>query len=230
MPTATAEHVIALTNSSNLAVTISIVGVPSATGAIVNYITMPANQPQSYGNHIYVWQTTDNIVPWSKPPAGDIAVNSDSSTSTQFVNFKFEDKGYIIGYAVAPSPQAVCATIYMPAGKQNDPTAWQYANVGLGVAYVGTNLVQSKYAGLTAYLPATNKNWIGIWSGPVVPYTGDPIATTPISVDAPSSGYAILQGIPLLIGYSYTLGYFTAGTPAGRTALAATASFTVGTP
>src|SRR6202000_1353308 len=111
------------------AVTIGIVGVPSASGAIVNYITLPGNLPKTNGNHIYVWQTTDSIVRWNKTPDGDTAVSTDSSTSTQLVTFAFEQKGYIIGYGVAPTPNAVCSTIYMTATTQTNPAAWQYASL-----------------------------------------------------------------------------------------------------
>ena len=78
-------------NSSS--VTISLVGVPSAQGAIVNYITLPGNLPKTNGNHIYVWQTTDNIIPWNKTPDGDTAVSTDSSTSTQQVTFAVRTEG-----------------------------------------------------------------------------------------------------------------------------------------
>lgn len=210
------------------AVTISIQGVPTAQGAIVQYITLPANDPKTFGNHIYVWQTTDSVVPWNKPPIGDTAIASSSSTSTQMVNFAFEEKGYIIGYAVAPTPMAVCSTIYMPVGKQTDPTAWLYNHLSLQVVYVGTNLVQVKYTGLPQYLPATNKNWIGLWQGSQVPYDGAPISQLTIQQDAPSTGYATLQGMQLLIGFSYSVGYFMVEPTSGRRSLAASASFTVG--
>jgi hypothetical protein len=209
-------------------VTISIQGVPTAQGAIVNYITLPGNNPKTNGNHVYVWQTTDNIVPWNKTPDGDTPVPTDSSSSTLQAKFAFEQKGYIVGYSVAPTPNAVCSTIYMPAGKQTDPTAWQYANVSVNVVYVGTNLIQVQYTGLPLYAPATNKNWLGLWMGAQVPWSGDPIKIVNISQDAPPSGYAIIDGISLLIGVSYVVGYFMVEPKTGRTSLAAAASFTVG--
>src|SRR5471030_3017391 len=120
-----------LSAATSNSVIISIQGVPTAQGAIVNYITLPANLPKTYGNHIYVWQTTSNTVPWGKSPDGDTAINTDSTTSTVQVNFAFEEKGYIIGYAVAPTPNAVCSTIYMPVDQQENPAAWQYAQVAI---------------------------------------------------------------------------------------------------
>lgn len=219
------KQFLALADSN--AVQISIAGIPTGDGANVQYVTLPATDPKAFSNHLYVWQTTDNIVPWKKPVDGDTAISSSSSTSAQQLKFAFEQKGYIIGYAVAPTPQAVCSTIYLPANKQDDPTAWQYTNLKLEVVYVGTNLVQVKYTGLPQYQPATNKNWIGLWQSPQVPYDGDPVAKLSLSNDAPS-GYATIQGVTLLIGYSYSVGYFMVEPVKGRTSLAAGATFTVG--
>ncbi|MCX6593790.1 MAG: hypothetical protein NTZ56_19925 [Acidobacteria bacterium] len=217
-----------LSASAGTSVSIGIQGVPTAQGAIVSYITLPANTPKTYGNHIYVWQTTANAVPWAKSPDGDTAINTDSSQSTTLVTFPFEQKGYIVGYAVAPTPQAVVSTVYMPADQQDNPAVWEYAAVGIAVVYYGNNLVQVQYTGLPQYSPATNKNWIGIWQGSQVPYSGDPIKRVDVTQDAPSSGYAVIEGIKLLIGVSYCVGYFSVEPVKGRTSLAASATFTVG--
>jgi hypothetical protein len=209
------------------AVQITLQGKPGAQGAIVQYITLPGNQPNSNGNHIYVWQTTQNIVPWGNTPDGDTPVASNSATSTQLAKFPFQQKGYIVGYAVAPTPKAVCATIYMPANEQDNPKAWEYANVDLSVVYVGTNFIQLQYTGLVGYTPQTNKNWVGLWLGGQVPWSGDPIKSLKVTPDQPPSGYLYMDGIDLLIGYQYSVGYFMVDQATGRTSLAASATFTV---
>lgn len=222
------EDSLLLTAAASSSVSIQLQGVPTGQGAIVNFITNTANNPKTYGNHIYVWQTTANAVPWDKTPDGDTAVSTDSSTSTQQVTFPFENKGYIIGYAVAPTPKAVCATIYMPAGKQNDPKSWEYQSLLLSTVYVGTNLVQVHYQGLNAYPPATNKNWLGLWQGGQVPYAGDPKKVTAIPTDD-QDGYPVIEGVTLLINTTYSVGYFMVEKATGRTSLAAQSTFTVGT-
>jgi hypothetical protein len=221
-----AKSFLSATDSSS--VSISIQGVPTAQGAIVNFITAPANLPKTYGNHIYVWQTTAGIVPWGKTPDGDTAINTDSTTSTVPVNFAFEEKGYIIGYAVAATPNAVCSTIYLPAGQQENPAAWQYAHISIQTVYVGTNLVQVKYTGLESYQPAANKNWIGLFIGSQVPYAGEPLKKINVTQNAPSGGYATIDGVQLLIGVQYAIGYFLVDPATGRTSLAASTSFVVG--
>ena len=213
--------------ASASAVNISLVGVPNAQGAIVQYTTLPANQPNTYGNKVYVWQTTENVVPWEIKPDGETAVEDNTPASTTPAIFPFQDAGYIIGWAVAPVKTAVCATVYVPQGKQNDPKAWQYANLTANVVYVGKGFVQVQYNGLAAYKPQTNKNWIGIWAGNQVPWSGDPIKRVDIASDAPPSGYVYMTGLQLLIGVSYVVGYFMVDPKSGRTALAAASTFTV---
>lgn len=215
--------------SAATSVSISLIGVPTGQGVIVNYVTDTANQPKVNANHIYVWETTANTVPWNKSPDGDTPIQSDSSTSTQMVTFDFEDKGYIIGYATAPTPLAVCATIFIPEGKQTDPTAWQYDTVTANVVAVATNVVQVKYHTLDQYLPATNKNWAALFLGGHANYSGSFIKKASIPTDS-RDGYLVIQGVKLLIGTTYTVGYLMVdeGGTNGRTSIAASSTFTVG--
>jgi hypothetical protein len=115
----------------------------------------------------------------------------------------------------------------MPANEQDNPKAWEYANVDLSVVYVGTNFIQLQYTGLVGYTPQTNKNWVGLWLGGQVPWSGDPIKSLKVTPDQPPSGYLYMDGIDLLIGYQYSVGYFMVDQATGRTSLAASATFTV---
>jgi hypothetical protein len=215
--------------SESTAVNISIVGIPTAQGVLVNYVTDTSNQPKTFANHIYVWQTTSNAVPWNKTPDGDTALASDSSTGTQQVQFDFEDKGYIIGYAVAPTPKAVCATIFIPQGQTQNPAAWQYDRVTEKVVAVATNLIQSQYHTLTLYTPASNKNWVGVFLGAQAGYYAPIVKKQMILTDA-ADGFVVIEGVRLLIGTTYTVGYFMVDESStnGRTSLAASSTFTVG--
>jgi hypothetical protein len=219
-----------LTASVSSAVTISIQGVATGNGAIVNYITPPANLPNSYGNNIYVWPTTGPTIPWlNKPISPATAVPTDNSTSVLPVNYPAQEKGYIIGYGVAPTPNGVCASVYIPSPTAA-PTEYQYANTSITVPYVGLNLVQVQYTTLPTYDPGGNGNWIGMWQGTQVPYSGEPMAGGYLVVPSgsPSSGYLNLTGAVLLSGYSYVVGYFMVEKKTGRTSLAASTTFTVG--
>lgn len=214
---------IALQNST---ISINVVGQPWAGGVIASYDTPTANKPATFQNQIYVWETTSNQVPWDKPPTTSVAVSSDSSASTLVVPFDYEQKGYIVGYAVGPQPTGVCSTVYLPQFASGDPTRWQYASAWITIVYPHSNLVQVQYGVLPAYRPATYRNWVAIWQGSSVPYDGEPIGRTQIQSDA-ASGYAVITDLNLTIGSTYSVGYFMIDPISGRTSLAAQTTFTL---
>jgi hypothetical protein len=216
-----------LSANASSGISISIPVPPSALGVIVNYLTDAARAPRSFGDQLYAWQTTSNTVPWNKAYAGAAAVPSDASSGTVFLEFPYEALGYIVGYAVANNPRAVCATVYVPQGATGDPTRWAYGGVSCAMNYATSTLVQVSYAVLTDYLPASNRNWVGLWRGTSVPYQGDPLGWAPVPSDA-QVGSVIVQGLALTINTTYAVGYFVAEPVTGRTALAAQATFTVG--
>jgi hypothetical protein len=217
---------LALSAHASSQVTLSIPIPPTSGGVVVNYLTDASSEPQTFGNRVYAWQTTSNTVPWNKTFVADAPVPTNSSSGTMFVGFSYQPVGYILGYAVAASPQAVCSTVYVPQGGQGDPTQWVYASASCSVAYSSANLVQVNYTVLANYLPATNRNWVGIWQGTSVPYQGDPLAWSDVPTDA-QSGSVILQGLGLTINTSYAVGYFFQDKATGRTALGAQTTFTL---
>jgi hypothetical protein len=216
-----------LSANASTGIAISIPVAPSALGVIVSYLTDAARAPSSFGDQLYAWQTTSNTVPWNKGYAGAAAVPSDASSGSVYLGFPYEQLGYIIGYAVATSPRAVCATVYIPQGATGDPARWAYGNVSCSMIYATSSLVQVNYAVLADYLPASNRNWVGIWQGTSVPYQGEPLGWSYVPADA-QVGSVIVQGLGLTINTSYAVGYFMADRATGRTALAAQATFTVG--
>jgi hypothetical protein len=82
---------------------------------------------------------------------------------------------------------------------------------------------------LDQYLPATYKNWLALFLGSHANYTGTYVKKVAIPTDSPD-GYANIEGLKLLIGTTYAVGYFMAdeSTATGRTSLSASSTFTVG--
>ncbi len=214
---------------TNSAVTISVQGVATGSGCNMNYITLSSNLPNTYGNNFYVWPSTDGNIPWGNAPIATVPVPTDNATSTMPVNYPAQQKGYVIGYGVAPTPKSTCAQVYVPSPNAT-PDQYQSNNTTLQVVYVGLNLVQVKYATLPGYDPGGNGNWIGMWQAMQVPWAGDPIQGGYLAVPAgsPSFGYLNLTGAVLQSGYPYVVGYFTVAKATGRTSLAAATSFIVG--
>ena len=210
---------------SGSAVEIKIPGSVQAHKTPVQYVTSQVNQPQAYANHIYVWKTTSNNVPWGTTPDGDTAVASNSPVSTQDVVFDFlVGQDYIVGYAVAADPNAVCSTVYIPQATQSDPSTYVTSDTTISINSWGNNYVQVKLTGLGNYSPSANKNWVGVWELDHVPYSGDPIAKTNVALTS-AHGLIYIGNVPLTIGSTYSVGYFMAASPAGRTALACSVTF-----
>lgn len=218
--------VLALSAQQGGSIGIQVVGQPMPQGLLVHYATPADDAPKSFHNCLYAWDTTSNQVPWDKPPIGKAPINSDSSTGTERLSFDYEQKGYIVGYAVGDPPVAVSATVYLPQGSSRSPTEWEYAATQCQVVYADSNVVQIQYTDLTAYRPNTNQNWVGVWAGSSVPYQGAPLGLGEIGSDA-DSGYAVVEGLNLSVSTAYCVGYFVVGGAVGRTSLAAWASFSV---
>ncbi|MBV9365788.1 MAG: hypothetical protein JO286_00680 [Solirubrobacterales bacterium] len=194
-------------------------------GVGVNYVTSQDNKPQTYANNIYVWKTTSNNVPWGTTPDGNTAVAADTPVSTQFLSFPFlVQQDYIVGYAVAADPNAVCSTVYIPGATQSDPSTYVTSDTTISINSWGNNYVQVKLTGLGNYSPSANKNWVGVWELDHVPYSGDPIAKTNVALTS-AHGLIYIGNVPLTIGSTYSVGYFMAASPAGRTALACSVTF-----
>jgi hypothetical protein len=222
---AATELALAIKAASGSAVEIKIPAPVQPKGVSVNYVTSQVNKPQTYANNIYVWKTTSDNVPWGTDPDGTTAVASDRPVSTQFVDFPFlVGQDYIVGYAVAADPKATCSTVYIPGASHEDPTTFVTSDTTISINSFGNNYVQVKLSGLGNYSPSSNKNWVGVWEQDHVPYSGDPIAKTNVSLSS-AKGLIFIPGVPLTVGSIYSVGYFMAATPAGRTALACSATF-----
>ena len=209
-------------------VTLSPVGPPTSNGFNVGYSTFSPNMPSQYGNTIYVWQTALNTVPWEREPDGVIAVNSDRARSALNLNFSFEDEGYIIGYAVAPTPNAIVATMHIPRGTQQDIMSYEYSSLSIGNVSVGPNLAQVVSLGLADYNPHANRNWIAIFNGDVVPYEGSALQNGCAFVTSEASNNAqSVEDIALLINTPYVAGYFMVDCEIGRHSLAAQFPFSI---
>lgn len=195
-------------------------------GVLVHYATPADDAPNSFHNYLYAWDTTSNQVPWDKAPIGSAPIGSDSSTGTELLPFDYEQKGYIVGYAVADLPVAVSATVYLPEGSSNTAADWEYASTQCQVVYADSSIVQVRYIDLPAYRPNTYRNWVGVWTGSSVPYQGAPLGHAEIGSDS-ESGYAVVQGLNLSISTEYCVGYFLVDAAVDRTSLAAWTTFSV---
>ncbi len=187
----------------------------------VGYDTLPGNNPQEYGNKVFLWQN-QNEIPWSQPPLEDheIIDNSQSGT-TEFNDLSVNNNSYIVGYAVGPRVSDICSTAFIPAAGQNAVATLFQTN--LRNLEVGSTSLSVEFQTPTGYTPAAHRNWIGLWRGATASYTREPDARSLITIDG-NIGTTGLNGLSLGRNLTYTLAYFMGE---GLRTMACTLTFTV---
>lgn len=216
----------------------------SATQINLDFHTPNTNQPNSYGNVVYIWQS-GNQVPWGTPALNKQVIGNNSpSGSVSFTGLDVTTLSYIIGYSVGPeTPNAawtkyanVVATDYVPAIGTGTPTEAndQQVKPSVGVQSLGSTSLVSNIFLPSGFNPVGSGTWVGIWRGGSV--SQDP-STKPQwrSASTNSSGdntTVSFNNIALTRGTQYTLGLFSTGfsdddSKLKQSALAATYSFAV---
>jgi len=209
----------------------------------VDFDTPNGNQPNSFGNYTYIWQS-GNQVPWSSDAENGQAIpNNSPSGSMSFQDLDVTTLSYIIGYAVGPIESTpwskysnVVATVYVPAigsGATLDEAA-QNGDVfmpSVGVATYGATSLVANIALPPGFNPGQSNTYVGIWEGGSASYSQTPKWYQP-ATSSNASSQVSFNNIKLLRSTTYTLALFASGyasdiTKLKQTAMAATSSFKV---
>lgn len=190
-------------------------------GIEIHYTTFTNNRPKEFANTIYVWEGGPDV-PWQRVDdyVGAAVIEGDTYTGIQRIKFPYDvGKDYVVGYAVAPTPNATCSALYLP--KDNQDTSSE--DTSIDFVMIGPGAVKLKYGCLPQYNPVEFKNWVGIYNGTRAQYDGKPLDTTAIPFPN-TTGYVTIP-VQLQIGATYTVGYYMAPLPQGKTSLAAQVTF-----
>lgn len=201
----------------------------------IDFDGLPSNNPDKYSNYLVVWRNS-NTVPWTDASDAYAQVLATKSQGSQVIEVPLQvDASYIVGYAVGAKGDKdptiwknVCATGFIP--KIGDPG--EYFSPSLSDFVLRSDSISLKYELPDLATPKTNGAWIGIWEAGVPSYTQAPKASNAISMDTARGG-ALINGVKILRGQTYTVALFTSGWKAGtaganvQTAMACSASFTV---
>ena len=194
-------------------------GVSSVTATTINgnYNTLGGNQPNTYGNAVFLWQNP-NQIPYNQPPLNTYQIPGNTqSGSFAFPDLQVQIKSYIMGFAVGPNVSQICSTAYVPASG----TTFEYFQSTLNVQDMGTDSVTINYSTPAGNQPQTNGNWVGLWQGEVASYTNPPAAKTNVGNNN-AVGQATINNYPFLRGTTYTVAYFMGSR---QTMMAATYTF-----
>lgn len=203
----------------------------------VEYVTPNGNDPNVYGNWLYLWQAEESI-PWGNEPLQHQAISgSTRQGSLIFKELNMGSKGYIVGYSVGGETTSwvkngnVCATAYLPAGVIDDPTKIELFSTKI-TPVVSSDSINVGYQVTPGVQPKTNGAWMALWRSKTNPYLNPNLDhAVPISTDDDNSSESF-SGITLVAGATYTLAFMMSGwndDPKKRTqtAIAAVSTFKI---
>ncbi len=171
------------------------------------YDSMPGNQPVTYGNTVFMWQTSAQAIPIGVSPINTFSVTPNQPNGSSTFPAQVGILPYLLGYATGPNVKNVCATVFIPASGTNTNQSPSVTNAGYGP----TSITYS-YSVPSGTQPQTDGDWVGIWQGQGV---GALYSTPPLGFAAVpqnfSSGQGFINGVTLLRGTQYTLAYFKGG-------------------
>ncbi len=207
----------------------------------VKYDTPNGNQPNTFSNALWIWQT-GNQVPWHSAGESTPIPGNSPSGDHVFTGVDITQNSYLIGYSVGPKGDAnwfypnVVATVYIPAlgGSPATSEEEQQGDIfspSVNMFSFGANYISTKFDMLAGFNPEKAKSYVGIWEGQTASYSQLPKWFAP-ATGSNSSGIVSITNIKVLRGTTYTIGLFSSGYDANpsnlkQTALAATSTFTV---
>ncbi|WJV60691.1 hypothetical protein PCO86_11075 [Pectobacteriaceae bacterium CE70] len=225
----------AATADQNIVVTTDS-GSVSANQITVDYNGPNGNQPNTYGNILYIWQSGDAI-PWSSAALNSAPLAGNSPAGSQsFDGLDVTTLSYIIGYGAGPLNSSgawskytnVVASVYIPAIGGGDIVA---SKSTVDVSKLGSTSLVAKIDMLSGFNPAGSNTWVGIWQGVAASYNQKP-KWRAMATSSNASSTISLNNIMLTRGTTYTLGLFASGysendSQLQQTSLAASHTFTV---
>lgn len=175
-----------------------------------NWSTMPGNQPQTYADTAFIWQTSVPQIPTGENPANKQAVGSNQEDgSDSFGGLTVTTEAYLLAYGVGANVANICATVFVPAIGGGDPVS---AGPTVSIGVVGPNSLSFLYQLPDGTVPSNDGDWAGLWEGQAESalYSLPPTWTVQIQSTHPSDNGAF-TGIALKRSTVYTVGYFKGG-------------------
>lgn len=192
--------------------------VRSVTGdhASISYDTLPGNQPNTNGNYVALWPSTDEVIPWDRLPA-DARVcavfGNEPAGDLIMGNLELPERSYVVGYSLAPKatkPEEnnFCASVFVPSLKPG--TKFTSQRMSLQVLEIASFSAMVRYTALPGATPKDHGSWIGVWDAKDSLLHDDPLCAVPVNQNC-EHGEIALNNFPIISGHKYTVAYFTGG-------------------
>jgi hypothetical protein len=203
----------------------------TGTQITFHYDTLPGNQPNSYGNTVYLWQTSSQMIPINTTPLNSQAIASNQPNgSNVFMGLSVSEESYLVAFAVGGAVSNIVSTVFIPATGSN-PANPQSSNSTLNITNVGSTSVSFAYNTPPGSQPLANGDWVGLWQGQSEAglYTLPPTWSAQLASNSNQGNWGLnLASGNIQRGTIYTLGYFKGGYAAQnpkQTTLTSTSTF-----
>jgi hypothetical protein len=207
----------------------------TGTQITFHYDTMPGNQPNSYGDTVFLWQTSQQAIPINTAPLNSQLIsNNQPNGSNVFMNLSVSSESYLVALATGNSVKNIVASVFIQAtgGGSATPVAPAPAAPQILVTSYGSTSVSFSYVTPIGMTPQSDGDWVGLWQGQgqSVLYSLPPTWFVQLGSNANQGNWGInLSSGNIQRGTIYTLGYFKGGyaqTNPKQTTLAASTTFT----
>ena len=176
----------------------------------ITFKGLSSNNPNKYGNRIYLWENIDNIIPWGddQPIKNEAITELGPQGSIELHGLKLQDKSYIIAYCVGKDVYNICSTTIIPLGGQKSENLFQ---TSIQLISHETDSLNVSYEAPEGCAPKTSNHWIGLWEGRQAGYQTRANPVYQQIVDSDRSKANIGISYKLDRDTTYTVAYFVGG-------------------
>lgn len=188
-------------------------------GVALAYSSLSGNEPEVYGNTVFVWEGTAvarGVAPlqtesiMTNTAVGEIVVQGLDPSQT----------AYTFAYATGATVDSIAAVVLRAPGSSDPITMTTTVTLDT----LSANEIVLGYQLPNGTIPSEFGHWVGLWEGTGIGAWEEPPLSRADVNDSNAYGNVAIVGVELLRGTVYTVGYFTGP---DQTNLAATITFVV---
>jgi len=210
--------------AASVSTTIIQVAAVSGTSITYSYNTLSGNQPNTYGDTLFLWQNQAQI-PYNEPPTSSYTIPGNTQAGGYTWNqLSIGTNSYIVGYAVGTDVKNICAWAFVPASGSADNSSSFATSISVGA--ITSNSVVINFSTPAGNDPTANGDWIGVWNNGAPSYIVQPTAKSGVKDLGGNNNGTVGINLALLRGNTYAVAYFKGGASTSTlTTMAATTTF-----
>lgn len=188
----------------------------------IDYTAMLYEQPASNNCFLSIWQ--DEQIPFGKAGNTTKQIIGNERTGTQTFDQLTTGVPYIVGWGAGnvtgktvPNYASIGASVSFIPGQEVDKETGAEKGLlhqdSIEPALVGTNSIVVKFFTLDGNDPKKNGNWIGLWQGSYIDYTGQYLQKWDVTSNSSEDSQGLNTTLQIRTNATYTLAYATGPNP-----------------